>query len=134
MRKRGAAWVLAVALAAGAASADGLLYDCDITERNPRADWISAKFAFVVNGGAVSVVDNIILTFEEAPAQAHVRQRGDALQLNWTVNVRDARRNTARMSYRARLDLKTKAVEIKVRPVGYPQSWSGKGQCSTRRP
>ncbi len=113
---------------------DGVLYDCDITERAAGVDWISPKVAFVVQGGAVTVIDAIILDFEGTPVAAQVRQRGEVMVLHWTVLASDSQNNRARLSYRADLDTAAKTVRVRISPVGYPQSWSGSGTCQTRTP
>lgn len=118
---------------ASAAQAEAVLYECDLTTRDPGVDWISAKYGFVVEGESVSVVDRIILSFAEEPVAAQVRARGSELRLTWTVLVRDADQNTARMSYRAWLNTDTKTATVRVRPIGIPQGWSGSGTCAARR-
>ena len=117
---------------AGPATAQGVLHDCDITQRDARVDWITPKYAFVVKGGAVTVIDSVILDFAGVPVSAQVRQRGDVMVLHWTVVVTDALKNQARMSYRAELDTGARSVNVRVSPVGYPQSWRGSGTCRTR--
>lgn len=131
MRKPIIAAFCAMALASGAQAA-AVLYECDLTERDPDVDWISATYGFVVDGGAVTVVDPVILNFSGAPVAAHVRADGTALRLTWTVLVRDASQNTARMSYRAELDTAARRAAVRVRPVGVPQGWSGSGRCTAR--
>lgn len=122
--------------AAGGASAQsgGLLYECDITKRDARVDWVSPKYAFVVQEAGVSVIDQIILHFLEEPVVVRPRQRANGMQLRWTVAAEDSRKTVARMSYRAVLDTDKKTVSIRVTPVGFPQGWSGSGTCTTRKP
>ena len=123
----------AVSAAAVTAHAAGVLYDCDITERDPAVDWIAEKYVFVVaEDGSVSVVDDVLLTFNEGPLIARARMRGDSMRLNWTIRSRDSTGNQANMSYRAQLDTQEKVVIVRGKAVGYPQGWVGAGRCKTR--
>lgn len=135
------AWCLAALSAcafgfgsAASADAGGLLYDCDITQRDARVDWISQKYVFVVQDRGVTVVDTVLLHFDKEPRLTHPRATGSKLRITWSVATTDSLNTQVRMSYRAVLDTKTKNVTVRVTPVGYPQGWSGKGTCKTRTP
>ena len=126
--------VAACVTAAGSAvGAQGVLYDCDITKRQEGVDWIARKYAFVVQDTGVSVIDPVILQFVEQPIVVQPRKRANGLQLKWTVSAEDSRKTVARMSYRAVLNTTDNTVTVRVTPVGYPQGWNGKGQCTTRQ-
>lgn len=118
---------------ASIAAADGLLYECDITDRNPRVDWISTTYAFVVQDRGVTVIDPVILSFMDTPVVTQPRKRAKGFLLRWTVAAEDAKKTVARMSYRAELNTQAKTVTVRVTPVGFPQGWSGRGSCKTRR-
>lgn len=134
----GRTWVIAAALMGSiafghGALAQGVLYDCDITERDPGVEWISAKVGFVVRPDQVTVVDEIALNFEGAPVVATMRERGGEMRIDWTVNARDSNNNSAQLRYRADLDPSARTVALRVTPVGFTQRWRGVGTCTARR-
>lgn len=135
MRTQIVAAVLFAALSVPA-SAAGILYDCDITNRMKDVGWISPKLAIIVNdSGKVQVIDSVILNFIEEPIDANARTNGDRMRLNWTLSgiYDSANQRVPNFAFQAVLNTKTKAVSLKASPVGFPQSWSGKGSCKTRR-
>jgi hypothetical protein len=120
---------------ASAAQSAGLLYECDITDRRRDVDWIAETYVVVIDAdGQVSVIDNIILIYNEAPVRPRfVSRRGDRLRINYTLRVIDAARVQWPMSYTAVLDNAARTITLRARPTqGGSVSWRGKGTCTTR--
>ena len=116
------------------AGAGGQLYDCRITQRSPESDWVSQRIALVVNeAGDVTVIDSVLINFDQSPKRAEARRRGATLAVTWGVsNVLDQAQQRAQMRYSARLDTDTRAIKVTARPTGFAQSFRGRGTCAAR--
>ncbi|MBW4707729.1 hypothetical protein KX928_08010 [Roseobacter sp. YSTF-M11] len=130
--------ILALALTffAQAALAQGVLYDCDITQKRKDLDWISDKVGIVVKAnGQVTVIDAVILYFHQKPMQAKVvRNTKDKLDIRWTIrNAKDdANQRVPYFDYSATINKKNNKFALYARPENYPNRFSGKGKCTPR--
>lgn len=127
---------MALFSAANVAAAQSVLYDCDINQRDERVDWVSPKVAIIVDAaGTAQVVDGVILAFFEKPLRARIINRNGKLRVTWTVaGAYDSRQQKIpQFSYIAVIDSATNAIKLTAKPVGFPQRWTGKGQCVIRK-
>jgi hypothetical protein len=129
---------LSIGLAQGVAqpaAAAGVLYECDITDRQKKVDWVSPKLAVILpEQGQAQVYDSIILNFVGKPVPAKVRKRGDNLIVSWSLKgLRDSNEQTVpTFEYTAKLNTKTNAVHLTANPTSYPNRWTGRGTCKQR--
>lgn len=126
--------VLVTTLAFPAAAA-GVFYECDLNADRAMG-WVSPKMGIVFDGkGGATVLDGVILQFVGDPMPVRARKRGDTVRLTWTISAaEDVKKHTIAMfSYVAKLNLKTNAISVVARPVGYPQQFSAKGSCVIRK-
>lgn len=81
------------------------------------------------------MINGVILAFVEEPLPARVRKRGDTLKINWIVPAAyDSRQQKIpQFGYSATFDTVTRAVSVLAKPVGFPQSWRGSGNCTPRK-
>lgn len=121
---------------AGAGTAKGLLYDCDITKRSQDLNWVSDKYAFVfAQDGSVSVIDSMTLVAFDGPLQAKVRVRPNGTtRLRWVVSglVAVNGEQFPSMSMMADLDRAAKTVTVNASLNGYGAKIRGTGTCKTR--
>lgn len=126
--------LLWAALAIPAAAA-GVLYDCDLNAKRTMG-WVSPKLAIFIDAkGGTQVIDGAILHYMGAPVTARMRQRGDVARITWNISgATDVNHNTVpTLAYEALLNVKTKAISVVAKPVGYPQRFSAKGVCVIRK-
>ena len=114
----------------------GILYDCTITQKKERLFWIPQKLAIVIkdNGDAV-VFDEVIMRFNDAPMAARIwRDTDRRLVVRWTLKdlVNSANQHTAAFDYEARLNKSNNRISVYASPEGYPDRFTGKGQCTPR--
>ncbi|MFK7881343.1 hypothetical protein [Roseobacter sp.] len=121
---------------ASAASAQGVLYDCDVTEKKKNLGWISNKVAIVVaEDGQASVSDSVILYFAKRPMAAQVdRNNAKKLNVSWTLKnvVNAANQVTPYFDYTAQINKRNMRFSIYAQPENYPNRFSGKGSCTLR--
>lgn len=126
--------VLGVCSMAMPVQANGVLYDCDITQKRQGVGWISEKIAIVVTqSGQVVVSDGIILRFNRQPMQARVGRNTDRkLVIRWTLKdvVNANNQTTPAFEYSATLSKATNKIAVYASPEGYPNRFSGKGTCA----
>lgn len=119
-----------------AAKTEGVLYDCDITQKKDRLYWIADKIAIVVkDNGEVIVLDEVIMRFHTRPMEAHVtRQNDKKLAIRWTLTdlVNSSNQYTAAFEYQATLNKGSNKISVHARPEGYPNRFSGSGSCTPR--
>ena len=126
------ACLMATAASAATQVEDPFLYDCEITDRQKRVDWVPERMVvIVVPGQPVRVIDPVILTFKEKPQPVRARTRADKLRLTWILSglVDGAQQFIPSFQYTAVINTNTKAITLRAKPVGFPQSWRGAGQC-----
>lgn len=132
-----AAALLVSATTATTAQAAGVLYDCDITKKQKKVEWISPKLILIFpEKGQPQVYDSIVLHFYGKPVPVKVTRRGDNLMARWTLKgVRDDQQQLApHFDYSAKINTKTTGVHVTANPVSYPNRWTGRGTCKTRKP
>jgi hypothetical protein len=115
--------------------AKGVLYDCQITQRDKKAGWIASQIVVIVpETGQPSVVDGLILHFEGKPIPARIRDRGQDLLVKWSLqSAKDSTgRKVANLGYTARIAKADNSFRITGRPIGAPQTWKGAGKCTLR--
>lgn len=124
------------ALPAVAATPQGILYDCNITDKKDRLYWIADKIAIVaLNSGEVMVSDQVILRFNDTPLAAQISRNNDRrMTIRWTLkNIKNSdNQHTAAFEYTATLSKKTNRISVHASPDGYPDRFSGKGSCTPR--
>lgn len=128
--------VLAVCFGAPAL-AEGILYECDITDHQRARGWISPKIAIVLpDSNSVKIVDAITLSFATEPVSGTIsRNNAKRLIVNWSIKGVKADNGTsfAAVNYRASIAKATGAVSVTTIPAGYDSGLSGSGKCTTRR-
>lgn len=133
---RKSAAVLAVFLTAGAAmAAKPMMYECSITEKHRKLDWISDTMAIVIGkDGKVSVVDNVTLQLTGGPVVARVlRNTAEKMKVRWVIKgALDSENLPVDFNYDAMLDKATNAIAVYAKPIGYPNRFIGKGTCKVR--
>ena len=115
--------------------AKGVLYDCQITQRDKNAGWIASQIVVIVpEKGQPSVVDGIILHFEGKPIPARIKDRRKDLLVKWSLqSAQDSTgRKVSNLGYTARIAKADNAIRITGRPIGAPQTWKGAGKCTLR--
>lgn len=136
IRSCAAAGAVVLTCLASAASAQGVLYDCDVTQKKRDLDWIPDKVAIVVSDtGQVSVSDPIILHFVNRPIPAKVtRNNARKFHIRWTVEnvVNSSNQSTPYFDYSAQINKKTLRFSIYASPENYPDRFTGKGSCVVR--
>lgn len=119
-----------------AAKTEGVLYECDITQKKERLYWVADKIAIVVkNNGEVFVYDEVIMRFYNQPMTAKVTRDNDRkLAIRWTLTdiVNSSNQYTSAFEYHATLSKTTNKISVYARPDGYPNRFSGRGVCTPR--
>lgn len=116
------------------ACAAPLFYECAITQRDTRANWVSSSLGVIFDGsGAVQVIDGTILSHKGSPVPAKARDRGNKIVVRWQLSGLTDRLNTAvpKFVYTATITKATNAVTVLAKPVRFPQRFTGKGTCKT---
>ncbi|ABG31390.1 hypothetical protein CEP88_18635 [Roseobacter denitrificans] len=125
-----------VGVVPAASRAAGTLYDCTITQKREGVDWISEKVGIVIRQGQPAVIsDSVILHFYGKPIETtQVRNRANKLDVRWTLRGArdDANQTVNHMDYNARINKQTGAFSLYAKPDGYPNRFSGKGNCVTK--
>ncbi|WP_298913330.1 hypothetical protein [uncultured Roseobacter sp.] len=133
---RGFLVILFAGFMAQAGAAQGVLYDCDVTQKRKDLDWISDKVGIVVKpNGQVTVIDAVILYFNKTPMSAKVvRNDAKRLDVRWTIRGAkdDANQRVGYFDYSAQINKKTNKFAIYAKPENYPNRFSGKGKCTPR--
>ena len=128
---------LILSLCTTAASAQGVLYECDVTQKKKDLDWISDKVGIVVKAdGHVMVTDAVILHFNKRPMPATlVRDTPKRLDIRWTLtNTKDDRnQSTPHFDYTAQVNKKNMKFAIYGKPENFPNRFVGKGTCRVRK-
>lgn len=119
-----------------AATNRGVLYDCDITQKRDRLYWIADKIAIVVKlDGQVVVFDEVIMRFNSRPMPARVTRETDSkLAIRWTLKdlTNSSNQYTSAFEYQATLNKNSNMISVFATPDGYPNRFSGTGQCTPR--
>lgn len=119
----------------GEVSQAGVLYECDLKTPNNNG-WVSPKMAIVFeDGGGTTVIDAVILNFVGNPIPVRASKRGNNARLTWTIaNAEDDKgQSVPTFSYVAQLNMATSAISVTANPVRFPQRFSGKGTCKSRK-
>lgn len=119
----------------GQGSQAGVLYECDLKTPNSNG-WVSPKMAIVFqDGGGTTVIDGVILNFVGKPIPVRASKRGNDVRLTWTIaNAEDDKgQSVPTFSYVAKLNMATSAISVTAKPVRFPQRFSGKGTCKSRK-
>lgn len=115
------------------AAASPIMYECDMTDKRQKLDWVADKIVIVVNDdGSVIVVDDVILHFNDnKPMQARVGSKTkNKLKLRWAIkNARDSQNVLVQFNYSSNLNLKTLKIVVYADPASFSQRWSGRGSC-----
>lgn len=118
-----------------ALAAQGVLYDCDMTNLKRGKGWISEKFAFVVrDNGTVTVSDAFVLEVYSAPVTASsVRQTANRLTIKWTIRgyTNSENQRTPYFDFEATIR-KNGKISVYARPDLYHNQFSGTGTCTKR--
>lgn len=118
------------------AMAQGVLYDCDITELRENVGWVPEKIGIVVDeGGAVTVIDPLIMHFNKEPMQARVsRNTADRLDIRWTLrNVTGGSNQTVDFfDYQVQINKNTNRIGVWAKPDNFQNRFTGKGNCTPR--
>ncbi|WP_298972424.1 hypothetical protein [uncultured Roseobacter sp.] len=120
-----------------AAAAQGVLYDCTMTQLSRGGGWISEKIGIALHeNGRVTVSDRIILRSSSVPIDAdRVRKTDRKLVVNWVL--RDFKNSDSQTTSRFNFDAtirKDGKITVYARPSGYRNRFSGTGTCTTRKP
>lgn len=122
-------------IAAPVVAAQGVLYDCDLTQLKRGGGWISEKIGIVIDEeGRASVSDAHVLQRTSAPIDGTVVRNNDRrLVVAWTISgARDRSGQTAtRFRYEATIK-NDGQITVYARPSGYSNRFFGTGTCTTR--
>lgn len=114
-----------------------VLYECDMTSKSRKSNWIADKMVFVVQeDGAVQVIDRHLLHFNDGPTTAKVRKKGSVLTMNWLLtglkSVSKQRMPPAK--YKAQLNTDTRLVTVYASSSAYSDARvRSKGGCVVRK-
>lgn len=124
------------AVAATASSAQGVLYDCDLTQLKRGGGWISEKIGIVLDGtGRARVSDALILSVHSVPIDGEIVRNNDRkLVVTWTLRgiTNGSNQYTPYFDYHATVR-KNGAISVYARPDGYHNRFSGTGTCKMRQ-
>ncbi|MEP2641752.1 hypothetical protein [Roseobacter sp.] len=116
-------------------AAQGVLYDCDITEAKRTGGWIGDKIAIVhFDDGTATVSDSFVLAVNSGPIQAKVKRNTDRkLVVTWTIEGYETSGNqyVPYFDFRATIK-KDGAITVYAQPDGYHNRFSGSGMCRKR--
>jgi hypothetical protein len=117
--------------------AEGILYECDITDHEQARGWISPKIAIILpDNASVKVVDALTLSFAKEPVSGTIsRNNTKRLIVNWSLKGVKADNGTsfAAVNYRASMSKATGAVSVTTIPAGYDNGLRASGNCKARR-
>lgn len=118
-----------------ALAAQGVLYDCDMTNLKRGKGWISEKIAIVVrDNGTATVSDSLVLAVYSAPVAAEsVRQTANRLTVRWTIRsyTNGSNQRTPYFDFEATIR-KNGKISVYARPDLYHNQFSGTGTCTKR--
>ncbi|MGJ8627640.1 MAG: hypothetical protein ACSHXB_11840 [Sulfitobacter sp.] len=127
---------VALVLLSSPALASPTVYDCNITEKHRKLNWITDKMAFVIGGnGQVKVFDGVISHYEKKPMVANVvRLNEKSVKVRWKIRGTLSKTNqrTTSMNYEATINRKTNRVAVFAKPANFPNRFRGKGTCKVR--
>ncbi|MEM6305558.1 MAG: hypothetical protein AAF744_12635 [Pseudomonadota bacterium] len=124
------------ALGLATAAQASVLYDCRMPGQAANS-WVSPRIAMVFDtDGTVTVSDGIVLGVLGGPVEARASRNGDRIRVTWTVaGAKDNKgERIPKFSYEAQLSQSDNSLYVVAKPVGFPQRFSGRGTCNTRRP
>lgn len=127
--------ILLLTCAASAASAQSVLYECDMTQLKRGKGWISEKIAIVLHeNGTASVSDSMVLRVSSVPIAAEsVRNTDKKLTVKWVIRnyTNSSNQTTPYFDYEATIR-KNGKISVYASPDGFPDRFSGTGTCAKR--
>ena len=134
MRVKAFACTVALVLAAGAASAKPVVYDCK-PEVGRSDSVIQPEYVISYDKatGAVLVNDPIIMGTVGKPIQGKVQSESDVRTVfDWKLKTVKGTSDSASWEYRARV-FKDGRLSLTVTPVGYDNQFSSEGRCTVKK-
>lgn len=134
MRVKGFVLAAALVLAAGAASAKPVVYDCK-PEVGRSDSVIQPEYVISYDKatGAVLVNDPIIMGTVGKPIQGKVQSDSDVRTVfDWKLKTVKGTSDSASWEYRARV-FKDGRLSLTVTPVGYDNQFSSEGRCTINK-
>ena len=117
-----------------AAAAKPVLYECDLTKKVQKINWLSNKMMFVVDGKKVQVVDGHVLYFMDGPTTAKATKRGDKLTFRWILSgiTSKSGQRMKPSQYRLILNTKTNQFTAYANSSAHSATVRGSGTCKVR--
>ncbi|MCV3272585.1 hypothetical protein [Roseobacter sinensis] len=131
------AWVQAPD--AAAQTAQGVLYDCDMSPSRRNEFWISTKIGFVLlDTGAVVISDGVTLAYGVGTAPGTLLRNTDReIRVSWQLEGglrqrRDREVIFPNAEYTATISKPSNRITVRGKLPGHRSSFSGRGQCVMR--
>lgn len=122
-----------MALSAGVAAEASVTYTCKLSSTQHKA-WIP-DVLFIghdAQKSRVVVSDPIVLHFNDAPVEGRVtKNTPQQITFSWDYTAQDARGKRAKMQFLATWNKAAQRMKVTAKPVGYSQSFVGRGSCET---
>ena len=135
MRVEGFSIVAALVLAASAASAKPVIYDCKpVIGRSNSVIQPEYVISYDKASGEVLVSDPIIMGTFGKPIKATVQSESDVRTVfDWKLKTVKGTSGSASWEYRARVFKADGRLSLTVTPVGYDNQFSSEGSCTIAR-
>lgn len=118
-----AALATMIALAPCAASAN--TFFCQMSTMGASGNWIPDTFSVVFYG------EGAVINFGQSAFQGQVVRNNTAgFTLVTTIETSSNTNQSARMRYSITYNTRTTVVRVRAQPLGYPNSFSGRGNCA----
>lgn len=122
-------------LAAGAAQAKPVVYDCVTTAGAAGGGYIQPQIVLSHDTatGQVMVYDAIVQQLNGKPLAARIVEENDKrLTVAWRMLIKDVTGNPTQMDYRAVYLKGPKSFLVSARPSGYDNLFEGRGTCTVK--
>lgn len=125
---------IAVAMAAGAASAQPVVYDCKpVKGRSDSVMQPEYVISYDKATGAVLVNDPLIMSMIGKPIEGKLQSESSVRSIfDWKLKTVKGTSESASWEYRARV-FSDGRLSLTVTPVGYDNHFSSEGRCTTKK-
>jgi len=134
--------IVALVLAFGSiqatpAQAQGVGYQCKLATTSQQGNWLP-EFLFIGYKPAENLViisDPIILYFNDRqPVKGKLESDTDnRISVTWRLETKSGTGQFVRMAYRATIFKATGKLSISAKPLGYQDTFTGRGTCEARK-
>lgn len=131
-----AATIVSGIFLAAPALAGGMVYNCTLKQTSGPGGWVPTEMTVVFDGqGSVKIVDKHTQYYKTAPRPVRVRQRGDALKMNWSYPpmVDAVEQIIPTFNFSGTLDTKSGKIKVRGKPARFNESVRGNGTCALRK-